>query len=225
VTISGSEYSLAAGGGDYTLAPGETHNVSVSFSPATLGDHAGTIDVGVGDMTVILEGYASWWATYRYSAASLNSGAVITNYGPFSRGGVDVTPGSGVTWDADSWMDCNPGSPRWDFNGNSTTESAVAFEFDVPNGASEVKISFSDISVEHDCVQLLIEVDGVERTWENLEGHCDQRAFTVPLSSGIRTIRIGTDQSALCSPNMALWDIHFQFNVIVQESQHGSWTD
>ena len=68
-------------------------------------------------------------------------------------------------------------------------------------------------------------VDGVERVWENLEGHCDQRAFTVPLSSGIRTIRIGTDQSSFCSSNMALWDIHFQFNAIVPESQHGSWTD
>jgi hypothetical protein len=122
---------------------------------------------------------------------------------------VTVAVDGNVDYADPGWLQCN--GPTWIFNGNSVTESRVWFEFNVPSGTTKMTVTLT-LEAEGDCTQLLVEIDGTEHVWENLGGRCQTISKTLNISPGKRDIRIGTDQSALCGDDLAIWDVKFQFN-------------
>lgn len=188
--------AVTSGSGTYTLAPGESHQFTLTFSPPTSGPNEVTIPVGVGDAAVAVRGYVAVYGYAQFTAAG-ESFKTTTNLGSKTH----LSLGSGVSYGSPSWSSCYSGA--WVMNGNGITESAVDITFDAPSGINKLYVKlYAD--AEGTCVQLLIEVDGDEHRVEGISGGCTEVTYQKSIAPGSHTLRIGTDQQGLCTKDLAI---------------------
>ena len=205
-------FSISSGGGDYSLAPGESQTVLVRFAPTSGGvTSTATVEVGAGAEELPCSGFGSGVPYYRFSPTALSEGTATTNYKPFADSGVAVDYGTGRSHGSNpSWFECGPGG--WIFNGNGISESTVGYTFHVPSGVTAVEVIMG-MEAEGDCVQVLVQIDGTEHRTEDLSG-CRTFRKTYAISPGTREIRIGTDQQGLCGRDLHVNYVRFEFQGI-----------
>lgn len=205
-----SSYNIVSGGGDYTLAPGASRIVTVRYNPQALfRTHETTLSTGINDVTVTCTGYSSerpWLRLEPYNASTV---AASYNYKPFSGNAVKPVKHTNVSYEQAGWQQCR--SKAWVCNGNSVTESTLGAILTVPTGTTRVTVTVM-MEVEDTCTQFMVEIDGDENRWEGYSGTCRERVYTLPITPGEHEIRVGTDQSSLCSGDLAMWSVKFEFN-------------
>ncbi|MEZ4647679.1 MAG: hypothetical protein R3E97_02640 [Candidatus Eisenbacteria bacterium] len=209
---SDAVFSISSGGGDYSLAPGESQTVLIRFAPTAGGvSSTATVEVGAGASDLPCSGFGSGVPYYRFSPTALSEGTVTTNYKPFADSGVTVGYGTGRSHGSSpNWFECN--SSGWIFNGNAIAESTVGYTFHVPNGVSAVEVIMG-MEAESDCVQVLVEIDGTEHRTEDQSG-CRTFRRTYAITPGTREIRIGTDQQGFCGADLHVNYVRFEFQGI-----------
>ena len=196
VSPATGKISVTAGAGTYTLAPGESHEFTLKFSPQAPGGYEVTIPVGVGDAAVGACGSIGPYGYIRFEARN-QSFTKLTNMSSPPA----LTLESGVSYASPSWSSCN--SDAWLMNGNGITESVVEITFNAPSGTNQLYVNlYAD--AEDTCVQLLIELDGSEHRIEGISGGCKHLEYTKGIGSGSHTLRIGTDQQGLCTDDLAI---------------------
>ena len=208
---SSTSYNITSGGGAYTLSPGQTRIVTVRYNPQRLHrTHQAVVLTGIEGLTVTCTGYSSERPWIRLEPHSSGQAKVTSNYEPFMNSNA-VTPlmHTNIDYELASWQQCR--SKALVCNGNSTTESTFGLELKVPSGTTRLEVTIM-MEVEDECTQFMVEVDGTEHVWEGYSGSCREYTFTVPISPGTRRIRVGTDQSALCGGDLAVWEVQFEFN-------------
>ncbi len=202
-------YSVTAGGGDYSLDPGDSLEVSVKFAP-NLGFHSGfSSGVSTGGPVVSLWGVGSEYAYVKLTPTSLTKTQLETNYDPFRSPTLALT---GVSFSNPSWDGCGS---AWIVDGNPVTESKIEIRsLSVPAGVKSLLVTLH-MDASNSCAQLLIEIDGAETVKSSLPTSCVTKSYRItwPSSSaGKHTIGIGTDQQGVtCFSDIALDSIKLTF--------------
>jgi len=195
----GAAFAITDGGGEVRIEPGATHEVDVRWNAPSAGN-VSTGAISVGSRSVELRGFASAFPYFVVTPTGLSEVDIRTNDRRFDDGGIGVDYGTGRTNGASpSWLSCRSGG-KWTFNGQGVAESKVAFTFPGTSSVEGVEVKVS-MEVEGDCTQVLIEVDGDENAYEDLEG-CSEFTRTYQVGGGGHTIGIGTDQQGLCGDDL-----------------------
>ena len=203
----GSAYAVTAGAGPYTLAPGETHHVEVTFAPVAEGTQRRRVQIGVDAKTVACDGFGSAYPFVSFRPTTLLTVNTALNYGGFD---LKLTvPATGVSYSSPAWHSCT--GSAWVFDGNPIAESWVEFELDVPAGTQSVLIDIGK-DASGTCAQLLMEIDGNENTRTNFGTPCTTRSYRFAIAPGRRSIRIGTDQQGVaCHADISVQHVTFTF--------------
>jgi hypothetical protein len=76
VAVTGEMFSVVSGGGEFTLTPGQTHEITIQFLPTTAGSHTGTVSTGTPCGEVTLVGNAEDCPTCQVDVPELSFGDV-----------------------------------------------------------------------------------------------------------------------------------------------------
>lgn len=127
-------------------------------------------------------GFGSGFPRYTFAPTGQSEGTVSTNDAGFAGDKVAVAYGTGRSHGAtEDWLRCSP-IARWIFNGNGISEGKVGFTFGAPAQTRRIDVLVG-LEAGSDCVQFLIETDGTEHRYENLDS-CQGSARSFDLAGG-----------------------------------------
>jgi len=187
-----SAFSITAGGGDYTLAPGDSLLVAVKFHGANSGPQSCTVQTGAAnDVRVRGEG-----RVYAYLEIEPVNNTTFRWKSNYFMDAPTVTLNS-TTVEDPSWSQCGKG---FRVKGSPVEENGVTIgNLRVPGSTSRIVI-IAPRDAESGCNQdeCLVQLDGNREYYFTAPLVCSGGSMNVnwPFSStGTRSIKIGLDQS------------------------------